>query len=51
MDQEKKLEIHEFMNYFEPIVVLTSMGSSVGTSTITSRQILQALGCEQLQVA
>ena len=35
MDQEKKLQIHEFMNYFEPIVVLTS--------TMTSRQNITGL--------
>ena len=27
MDQEKKLQINELMNYFQPIVVLTSTAS------------------------
>ena len=31
------------MNFFEPIVVLTSSRSSVGTSTMTSRQNLTGL--------
>ena len=49
----KKMQIHEFMKYFEPIVVATSTGSSasVGTSSMTSRQILQAGVCQQLGVA
>ena len=37
------MQIHEFINYFEPIVVLTSKGSSAGTSTMTSRQNLTGL--------
>ena len=45
------MQIHEFMEYFEPIVVATSTGSSVGTSSMTLRQILQAGVCQQLGVA